>query len=88
MQVCVITPKALANTFGVIKNRFARFPRVVAALQPWAEIRERLRRKTLLEKQDLKNSLLTAIIRILTVLLFICSGVHERVGKREFVEEV
>jgi hypothetical protein len=40
----LITPKALANTFGGVELR-RRFPSVVAALQRWAEIRERLRRK-------------------------------------------
>jgi hypothetical protein len=40
----LVTPKALANTFGV--SKLTRIiPSVVASLQRWAEISERLRRK-------------------------------------------
>jgi hypothetical protein len=40
-----ITPKALANTFGVIGFNMASLPSVAASRQRWAEIRERLPRK-------------------------------------------
>jgi hypothetical protein len=51
---CFITPKALANTFGVLESRGLQFPRVCAARQPWAEIRERLRRKAM-SREDLNH---------------------------------
>jgi hypothetical protein len=36
-------------------DRFARFPSVVATLQRWAEIRERLRRINLSESEELRT---------------------------------
>jgi hypothetical protein len=51
----IITPKALANTFGVIGSIGAKVPSVVAALQHWAEFRERLRRNTS-EKQRTEHA--------------------------------